>query len=321
MEIPIQERRRITLASISEMMKRFGALETEPEWLSSSDKSVSVHFKSPISARAAVNTRNGSLLVRFADGTVSSGYKFGGQDASDPVSLIRSYLDRSLIREACDVAVETLESFESLSRRADNKQLPDQPLWIPEALLGELIWRACAACSVVYGTLNKWNEEKKAWYPRLCVGWRPETESHFVLEFSPHMGENGLGKIDLRNVQIRDLNVDETKEGESRPFSFMISAGSGSHVFSVRFFVCDFVRIHLELTLFLYKQADNAMEKRKWSLALREMKEESLDDSSEAIVSLRTRIGTLRKLLSNVVSRRPIYENLRYEKRRRVELS
>ena len=108
-EIPIQERRRITLASISEMMKRFGALETEPEWLSSSDKSVSVHFKSPISARAAVNTRNGSLLVRFADGTVSSGYKFGGQDASDPVSLIRSYLDRSLIREACDVAVETLE--------------------------------------------------------------------------------------------------------------------------------------------------------------------------------------------------------------------
>ena len=65
------------------------------------------------------------------------------------------------------------------------------------------------------------------------------------------MGENGLGKIDLRNVQIRDLNVDETKEGESRPFSFMISAGSGSHVFSVRFFVCDFVRIHLELTLFI----------------------------------------------------------------------
>ena len=55
-EIPIQERRRVTLASISQMMKRFGALETEPEWLSSSDKSVSVHFKSPISARAAVNT-------------------------------------------------------------------------------------------------------------------------------------------------------------------------------------------------------------------------------------------------------------------------
>ena len=72
---------------------------------------------------------------------------------------------------------------------------------------------------------------------------------------------------------------------------------------------------------FLNNQADNAMEKRKWSLALREMKEESLDDSSEAIVSLRTRIGTLRKLLSNVVSRRPIYENLRYEKRRRVELA
>ena len=72
---------------------------------------------------------------------------------------------------------------------------------------------------------------------------------------------------------------------------------------------------------FLYKQADNAMEKRKWSLALREMKEESLDDSSEAIVSLRTRIGTLRKLLSNVASRRPIYENLLVEKRRRVELT
>ena len=81
------------------------------------------------------------------------------------------------------------------------------------------------------------------------------------------------------------------------------------------------VRIYLELTHCLRNQADNAMEKRKWSLALREMKEESLDDSSEAIVSLRTRIGTLRKLLSNVVSRRPIYENLRYEKRRRVELS
>lgn len=150
-EIPIQERRRVTLTSISQMMKRFGALETEPEWLSSSDKSISVRFKSSISARAAVNTRNGSLLVRFADGTISSGYKFGGQDASNPVSLIRSYLDRSLIREACDVAVETLESFESLSRRNDNKQLPDQPLWIPETLLGELIWRGCAACSVVYG--------------------------------------------------------------------------------------------------------------------------------------------------------------------------
>ena len=81
------------------------------------------------------------------------------------------------------------------------------------------------------------------------------------------------------------------------------------------------VRIYLELPPCLRNQADNAMEKRKWSLALREMKEESLDDSSEAIVSLRTRIGTLRQLLSNVVSRRPIYENLRYEKRRRVELT
>ena len=160
-EIPVQERRRVTLALISRIMKRFGALEHEPEWLSSSDKSVSVLFKSPISARAAVNARSIPLLVRFVDGTVSSGYKFGGQDASDPVSLIRSYLDRSLIREACDVAVETLESFEALSRRADNKQLPDQPLWIPETLLGELIWRACAACSVVYGTLNKWNETKR----------------------------------------------------------------------------------------------------------------------------------------------------------------
>ena len=90
-------------------------------------------------------------------------------------------------------------------------------------------------------------------------------------------------------------------------------------MFSVRFvFVILYVSISNSL---FYKQADNAMEKRKWSLALREMKEESLDDSSEAIVSLRTRIGTLRKLLSNVVSRRPIYENLRYEKRRRVELA
>ena len=299
-EIPVQERRRVTLALISRIMKRFGALEHEPEWLSSSDKSVSVLFKSPISARAAVNARSIPLLVRFVDGTVSSGYKFGGQDASDPVSLIRSYLDRSLIREACDVAVETLESFEALSRRADNKQLPDQPLWIPETLLGELIWRACAACSVVYGTLNKWNETKKAWYPRLCVGWRPDTNSPFMLEFSPHMGEQDLGKIDLRNVQVRDLSVDETKQGDDdRPFSFTVELGSASHIFS----------------------ANSSMEKRKWLLALKEMKGESLDDSSEAIVSLRTRIGTLRKLLSNVISRRPIYENLRFEKRRRVDLA
>lgn len=84
------------------------------------------------------------------------------------------------------------------------------------------------------GTLNKWNDEKKAWYPRLCVGWRPETESHFVLEFSPHMGEKDLGKIDLRGVQIRDLNTDETKEGEIRPFSFTVTLGSTNHIFSVR---------------------------------------------------------------------------------------
>ena len=78
-----------------------------------------------------------------------------------------------------------------------------------------------AACSVVYGTLNKWNEKKGVVSSSLC--WMgPETESHFILEFSPHMGENGLG-IDLRNAQIRDLNVDETKEGESSVFIYDFS--------------------------------------------------------------------------------------------------
>ncbi len=304
-QIPIQARRRVTLSAISEIMKRFGALEIEPQWLTSSaEKSVSVLFKSPIAARAAVNHTfdNGGPLVRFMDGTVSSGHKFGGEDACDPISLIRSYLDKSLISEACDVALEVLQSFESLSRRADNKQLPDQPLWIPETLLGELIWRACASCSVVYGTLNKWNDKKSAWYPRLCVGWRPDVESSFVLEFSPHMGEQDTGKIDLKDVQVRDVPStsslsEETKD--DKPFSFEVRGENAQkHLFS----------------------ANSAIEKRKWLLALKEMRGESFDDSSEAIVSLRTRIGMLRKLLSNVISRRPIFENLRFEKQRNLNL-